>query len=236
MERDPRKIDNIRLGLIRAEVAQSIGFSKKERKGVLNRVYPNLRKNLLNAITNDSGNTKLKLEQSKVAIQEVAGYIPSRPNLCAQYLMNNIEELMLDTARESLLVRNFPSFCFWFNLSFGFKAVLSLVPNIENALREGAQKSYDEVDDLLEEAMGIPGVSLGNSADYLNTDTNDALQLLSEDGTGMLLVRERVKQIAGEKSRFRNSLNLEGGPMVEWASAGAKLAKDMYESLYPLSS
>lgn len=166
---------------------------------------------------------KTDLAFLKKKVETTTGHLLSRPRLCVIFLDEEIKDPLEKTAIRFLRAGNMENFILWYDVVLGFGTTLRGIVAAEEEITRGIDS---HIVDYLKESP-VQSETAADSVERflkMKRDTQHFVELLKGDPTGMTLLREMVRR-AGEESIL----------VQEFARAGAELALEMYERVYPYS-
>ncbi|MCL5438723.1 MAG: hypothetical protein M1268_01900 [Patescibacteria group bacterium] len=167
---------------------------------------------------------------------------PTRPALCAQYIMDQCNERLARYYSEKALKKMPPpDFIVWYDAVEGMRTVAEPIffaeMNIRGISEAVIASRITAFDQVVSQLIKVnPDFSfLVKSTDQYKKEFSEAEELLKLDHNGYGLINEGVRKVTKDFSEIREE-NLKTRVYVpEFVIEGAKLAQFMYQRLYPLS-
>lgn len=208
--------------------------SSEDKARAMKLVYPALRRDILGDIRTKPAIVKTRLSQIRQEIERRGMTSLSRPNLTAQFIINDVVDYFRNMADKNMA--HGLHYAFWFDTAFAMDIVLTTVPLAEASVAKDQGEHVVAESDLMERSVGMR-LDIGAQAEeYVrqSTEGREFFSLLGEDQTGYLLITEAAKRARRQPSRLTQSSGIPPFYVGEFVDAGASLAEELYAAVYPL--
>jgi len=214
-----------KLAIRRNEAGNS---SQEEIDYVMQKAFPLLRSDFIDGL----GEPRRAFEYlSKYKLDEQKnGTSLSRPLLCAIFLLNNLSDKFMDTARHADSENNIEQFRFFYDFGIGSQLVLHSIFQAEEGLSDRGEDT--RVSFLSHVSKKLSKTTGEMVEEYLRMkrDETDSLGLLREDPSGFLLLDSLVEKVKAD-SDLRIGLHTK-----KYVLAGAETSRDLYKKIYEIAA
>lgn len=191
---------------------------------------------ILNNLSTNRAFFREGLAMYRQDMTRASGQIPSRPTLCAKYMLDVLVKPHQEEAVSASFQKDLSYFAYRYDFAWG--ETIALTNLFHATLREKLSKEQTDdlnrqIADTGEELAQKYELPLSHAADYyLRTlgKIQNQVQLLEHDPSGSLLLETFVTNL-----KRKPSPKLAPFMIDEFVTAGAELVQDTYQRIYPLS-
>ncbi len=177
---------------------------------------------------NPAGFTQM-IRLTREGLEEQQQYIPSRPFLCTQVLMNQLYRSLMDSAVDAYNQGLPTAYAAYYDVAHGVKMAVT-------SIREGEAMLRGDMEDMVKRGLSPdePAVYQEDMYTIMMETAQTAERLLREDNTGFLVLDDLVEQMRDKDVRKGHGL-MHHMQTPELVLAGAEMAQRLYKAIYPLS-